>query len=95
VVTNREGNIDLALDEIRERRYRFDSAFGIIRLNLPPDPSALISAESRSGTIDSDFPLEFTRIGQVQFARGKFGRGLAIIQVEAQNSNIYLISSGR
>jgi len=95
VITNERGDVDLALDQIRERLYRLNSTFGVIRLNLPPDPSALISAETQYGTIDSDFPLEITRDGSVQFARGKFGQGMATIQLDAEHSTIYLISTGR
>jgi hypothetical protein len=94
-ISNQEGNVDLALEETRRGLYRLDSAFGVVRLNLPPDLSALISAESRDGTIDSDFPLEITRDGSGQFARGKLGQGLATIQLDGQHSNIYLISTGR
>jgi DUF4097 and DUF4098 domain-containing protein YvlB len=95
IISNREGSVDLALDDIRNRLYRLDSIFGVVRLNLPPSPSALISAESRYGTIDSDFPLEITRAGPVQTARGKLGQGMATIYLDGQHSNIYLISSGR
>jgi hypothetical protein len=95
VITNERGDVDLALDQIRERLYRLDSAFGVVRLNLPPNPSALISAETQFGTIDSDFPLEITREGSVQFAKGKFGQGMVTIQLDAKHSNIYLISTGK
>jgi len=95
IISNERGDVDLALDQLRERLYRLDSAFGVIRLNLPPNPSALISAQAQYGTIDSDLPLEITRDGSVQFARGKFGRGMLTIQLDAEHSNIYLISNGR
>ena len=95
VISNDRGDVDLALDQLREKLYRLDSAFGVIRLNLPPNPSAFISAESQYGTIDSDLPLEITRDGSVQFARGKFGQGIITIQLDAEHSNIYLISDGR
>jgi DUF4097 and DUF4098 domain-containing protein YvlB len=95
IIINREGDIDLALDDIREGSYRLDSSFGVVRLNLPVNLSALITAESRFGTIDSDFPLEISRAGDVQSAHGKLGQGAATIDLDAQHSNIYLISSGR
>jgi hypothetical protein len=94
-ISNERGDVDLALDQIRKKLYRLDSAFGVIRLNLPPNPSALISAEAQYGTIDSDLPLEITRDGAVQFARGKFGQGMITIQLDAEHSNIYLITNGR
>jgi DUF4097 and DUF4098 domain-containing protein YvlB len=95
VILNREGNVELALDEIHQRLYRLDSAHGIIRINLPSRPSAQITAETLYGTIDSDFPLEIKRVGSTQSATGKLGGGQATIQLDARNSNIYLISSGR
>jgi DUF4097 and DUF4098 domain-containing protein YvlB len=95
IIINREGDIDLALGDIRRGSYRLDSSFGVVRLNLPADPSALITAESRYGTIDSDFPLEILRTGELQSAHGKLGQGAATIDLDAQHSNIYLISSGR
>jgi len=95
VILCQKGDVDLVLDEIRQNRYRLDTSFGIVRLNLPPRPSALISAETICGTIDSDFPLEIKRLGSTQLARGKLGQGMADIQLDARNSNIYLISSQR
>jgi DUF4097 and DUF4098 domain-containing protein YvlB len=95
VISNERGDVDLALDQLREKLYRLDSAFGVIRLNLPSNPSALISAETQYGTIDSDLPLDITRDGSVQFARGKFGQGTITIQLDAEHSHIYLISNGR
>ena len=95
VISNERGDVDLALDQIRENLYRLNSVFGVIRLNLPPDPSALISAEALYGTIDSDLPLEITQEGAVQFARGKFGQGMITIQLDTEHSNIYLISNER
>lgn len=95
VILSQKGDVDLILDEIRQNRYQLDTSFGIVRVNLPPRPSALISAETLYGTIDSDFPLEFKRAGSTQLARGKLGQGKADIQLDARNANIYLISSER
>jgi hypothetical protein len=93
IISNEYGDVDLTLDQIRRKLYRLNSSFGVVRLNLPPNPSALISAQAQYGTIDSDFPLEITREGSVQFVRGKFGQGMITIQLDAEHSNIYLISS--
>jgi hypothetical protein len=95
IIRSREGDVILVLDEIRQNIYRLDTSFGIIRVNLPPKPSALISAETLYGTIDSDFPLEIKRAGSTQRAQGKLGQGKADIQLDAKNANIYLISSRR
>jgi DUF4097 and DUF4098 domain-containing protein YvlB len=95
IILSRNGDIDLILDEIRQNLYRLDTAFGIVRVNLPSQPSAFISAEALYGTIDSDFPLEIKKDGAAQSARGKLGQGKANIQLDGENSNIYLISSGR
>jgi DUF4097 and DUF4098 domain-containing protein YvlB len=95
IIFNQNGDIDLALDEIRQNLYRLDTSFGVVRLNFPPSPSATIRAQTFCGTIDSDFPLEITRVGTTQMARGKLGQGKTLIQLDAKNSNIYLISSKR
>jgi hypothetical protein len=94
VISNERGDVDLALNQIRENFYRLNSVFGVIRLNLPPNPSAQIQAEAQYGTIDSDFPLEIVQDGAVQFARGKLGQGMITIQLDAEHSSIYLISNG-
>ncbi|MCK4272713.1 hypothetical protein KAX22_08690, partial [bacterium] len=95
IIFNQNGDIELALDEIRQNLYRLDTSFGVVRLNFPPSPSATIRAQTFCGTIDSDFPLEITRVGTTQMARGKLGQGKTLIQLDAKNSNIYLISSKR
>ena len=95
IIFNQNGDIDLALDEIRQNLYRLNTSFGVVRLNFPSSPSATIYAKTLCGTIDSDFPLEITRVGTTQMARGKLGQGKTLIQLDAKNSNIYLISSKR
>jgi len=95
IILSRNGDIELIIDEIRQNLYRLDTAFGVVRVNLPSKPSAFITAEALYGTIDSDFPLEIKKDGAAQWARGKLGQGKANIQLDANNSNIYLISSGR
>ncbi len=95
VIQSRRGDVILILDEVHQNIYRLDTSFGIVRVNLPPRPSALISAETLYGTIDSDFPLEIKRVGAIQRAQGKLGQGKASIELDAKNANIYLISSQR
>lgn len=95
VILSQNGDVDLVLDEIRQNLYRLDTSYGVIRVNLPSRPSARICAEALYGTIDSDFPLEIKRVGSSQSARGKLGKGIANIQLDGKNSNIYLISSER
>jgi hypothetical protein len=95
IIRSRNGDIHLALDDIQQNFYRLDNSFGVVRVNLPPSPSAIISAEALYGTIDSDFPLEIKREGANQLARGTLGQGKANIQLDGRNTNIYLISSKR
>ncbi|HJU67061.1 MAG TPA: DUF4097 family beta strand repeat-containing protein [Gemmatimonadaceae bacterium] len=89
------GNIEFDGRTESGGRYDFASHSGDVRLLLPAALGALISVETFSGTIDSDFPIEL-RPGQRHGKEFEFqvGDGGARIGATSFSGGIYIQRSG-
>jgi len=71
-------------------RYSFKSHSGNIRLTLPADSAFEFEAETFSGTIDSDFPVEMSGKISPREVRGTVNKGGAYIKLSAFSGSIDL-----
>jgi len=71
----------------------FETVNGSIRLTLPPETGATLTASTVNGSIETDFPLTVTGRFSPRQVRGTIGNGGPELRVETVNGRIRLLRS--
>jgi hypothetical protein len=86
------GNLDAEIQQSKGRsQMRFNSMSGDIKITAPPELEALVAMHSRSGDLETDFPIDI-REGRYRehTARGKLGSGKQMIHISSVSGNVSL-----
>ncbi|MGB8951702.1 MAG: DUF4097 family beta strand repeat-containing protein [Candidatus Aminicenantales bacterium] len=74
-------------------RYSLESLSGSVKVILPQDSSFEFEAETFSGHIETDFPVEATGKISPRELRGMVNKGGAVLRLKTFSGNIYLKKS--
>jgi hypothetical protein len=95
--TTVNGSINAAMGKgTWDRLLRFEAVNGSIKLRLPHEVNADLSAQSVNGTLESDFPVyvEGKMLGRSSKIGGKLGKGGGELHIETVNGSITLTREG-
>ena len=98
---NQNGNIEIDLrgqsfaEDIGEKTVKASSTYGVIKIILPDNPSAKLTAETIYGDIYTGFQLEMDVMGPTKRAAGDIFNGKHYIELETSNSNIYIETNAK
>jgi hypothetical protein len=87
------GSIDAEIDQSEGRnQMRFDSMSGDICITAPPDFNAWVAMKSKSGDLETNFPLDIhkRRYGE-RTANGKLGSGMEMIWISSVSGSVSLM----
>ena len=83
------GAIEASMAELGgSQQLHMDVSVGAIRLSLPANTDAAVTATTSVGGIKSDFPLSTDRTMVGQYARGKIGNGNAVAELSVSTGGI-------
>ncbi len=82
------GNVEYRGDVPAAGSFRMESHSGDIRLTVPADSAFDFEANTFSGTIDSDFPIQMSGRVNPRELRGTVGKGGAMLRLSTFSGNI-------
>lgn len=85
------GSIDASLRHMGDgQRVHLDTVSGSISLGVPPNSSAVVSAQSISGSFHSDFPIPAHQQTVGVSAQGRIGNGAGSIEMRSISGSLTL-----